>query len=320
MAATAELGFRIPYHRDGTTVRRYATRVSGLTDDNPSVWAQTYNPLVTVGADAVKAMNGLERAYSSAHASAANGLSTDSAVGFVFPRPMDLTHIAVIANPFPFYTEIDWIVVEYSTDTTDGWDGTWAVASGFAYSDNANPGGTGYLSEYLSDPASFQLECALSDVVGLRVIAGPGVWANIHLYGEPSTYGDELVIWDPVADQRLDFNDLFFSVVQGGNDTLSFRVKNVSATKDATDGVVTLTNNAGGYWMGTTVAQVATDHGELDNGVDTPADSCDILIGGVNDPLGPGDISDVIDFNFDIGATWVPGAFEAELVATATFV
>lgn len=307
MTMAADPATRIMYHRDGTYMGHLAVPASGGIDDTPRVWTTVVTLASVFGALSAQAMNGNSPLdFTGTHGAPAPSAST--AVLWIFPREMDLSHIWVASSENPI---ADRYIVEWSDDTTDGLDGTWHAATGFKYS-NAVPKG---LSPQiaLNDPTNTRaLPGEMTGVVGLRVYGwSNGDRLNIHLYGTPTNgYEDELVIWDADDDNEIDLADLFHQEVLNGTGSLQFRVKNASATKDATGIQVHLTNEGSGSRSSTYPFK---NMGSLDNGTDPSADDVDI------DDLSPGEISPVITYAWSLDDPELPaGPHEVLIYAQAT--
>jgi len=128
---------------------------------------------------------------------------------------------------------------EYSTDTTDGTDGTWtALTVTFGNIGQHDQGSDNPKPYYRSDIATL----ALSNVKGIRVRwNGAANWSSnarifvLHIYGSRPTAGvNRLAFWHPSSDQAigaaaLDFGD----IAQGVSVTKQFRVKNLSSSLTA---------------------------------------------------------------------------------------
>lgn len=221
----------------------------------------------------------------------------------IFPelRNLDSYFIAVTGN------YADPKELEYSSDTTDGLDGTWTqVTTNWVKNGTISPN---YRTNITSQP--------LTNVKGLRFGYGSsngGYNVNyqfnvqcMHLYG--SIVGgqnpDRLRFWDAALDQEVgpayfDFGDN--SV--GTNKVVQFRVKNNSSTKTASG--VNLAKESASY---TDVANGLTFSG------DNTAYSTTLSIG----DLAPGAISPVIYLkrSFDLAeVTSVPK--DGRITATAT--
>lgn len=136
---------------------------------------------------------------------------------------------------------------EYSTDTTDGTDGTWtSVAVTFAYmAQHSSSAGTSY-PYYRSDIGLV----SLNNVTGIRVRwSGTGGYDYLsrlyvlHIYGQrPSSGINSLCFWDPSADQAVDHAYLDFGdAAQGEILTRQLRVKNLSGSLTANN--ITLSVN-----------------------------------------------------------------------------
>lgn len=150
-------------------------------------------------------------------------------VGVIFPTLRDLnafTPVGTLAQPRDF---------QVSTDTTNGYDGTWTVVQSgfFPVGDTGSYLRTGIIT--LSAPATGVKACRIAQASGID---------SFHLYGS-LTAGqtlDKLQFWDPVLDQPLDLTPAFFDyaeVNRGSSDTSKqFRLKNLSPTLTATDVII----------------------------------------------------------------------------------
>lgn len=140
----------------------------------------------------------------------------------LLPTPYDLSHV-----DGSFNNQFQTMTLQYSTDTTNGSDGTWTTI------------GTG---RYSNDLGAMRSPTAVgaSGVVAVRFDSGwdwdAGELYRLHLYGTPSTPYDGVEFWHPTLDQRLDPVD-YGNVPRGNQSDLTFRVKNQSATLTA-NGVV----------------------------------------------------------------------------------
>lgn len=149
---------------------------------------------------------------------------------FAFPEARDLTGIFVVAPS----TSITGPTLYYSTDTTDGSNGTW-VSYGNITKETAI--GSAFRS-------SIQALTGLLGIKGIRlrfshgnVTAGASVGATaIHLYGDISTLAnpDRLEFWESVQDVKLGPMGLDFGDLKAGETGIkTFRLKNLSTTKTA---------------------------------------------------------------------------------------
>lgn len=128
---------------------------------------------------------------------------------------------------------------EYSTNTTDGTDGTWTTFTvTFSFFGSHDQSGDSPKPYYRSDIATV----SLSNVKGIRArwqsSHSWGVQYRVyvfHVYGSrPTTGVDRLAFWHPSSDQALgaaylDFGD----IAQGTSVTRQFRLKNLSSSLTA---------------------------------------------------------------------------------------
>jgi hypothetical protein len=136
---------------------------------------------------------------------------------FPTPRVIKGAHIA-----FPYVS-----ASQYSTDTTNGVDGTWTA--------------TGALPSRGTTAADLRLITALdlTNVKAMRFSSSNNssrLFSTWHLYGWPvSASGDRLDFWDPTLDQRLAGAALDWGDVQQNATPAdkTFRIKNASATLTA---------------------------------------------------------------------------------------
>ncbi len=158
--------------------------------------------------------------------------STDLIVAF--PEARDLTG---------YFLNVDWYNLTagqsyYSTDTTDGQDGTWTgIANPFLYY---------YGNNLLPNYRSQIQPLSLSGVKGLRFNFTPHNSGYsqykitrilaLHLYGQiqAGANTDRLAFWDQSLSQEcsgayFDYGDL----AQGATQTKTFHLKNLSATQTA---------------------------------------------------------------------------------------
>jgi len=158
---------------------------------------------------------------------------------------------------------------DYSTDTTDGTDGTWSSMT-VTFANIAQHNTTSGVSKpyYRSDIATL----AINNVKGVRVrfdgqnFGSPRLCV-LHLYGtRPTASVDRLAFWHPSSDQAigvaaLDFGD----IAQGTSVTKQFRVKNLSSSLTANTITVQVSDLLPEY-TGTGL-QVSTDNVTYQNSV-----------------------------------------------------
>ena len=150
---------------------------------------------------------------------------------FLFPQKRDLVGVFATWN-----VAVGWPnhgIIEYSTDTTTGVDGTWTTATTTAPVDGVlNP-------DYRTNITAVNA----AGIIAVRVgVSDTGTTLRqVHLYGDISagSEGDSLQLWDPAVDQRLAAGALDFGDIPRSNVTVKqFRVKNRSAAKTANNTVV----------------------------------------------------------------------------------
>lgn len=154
------------------------------------------------------------------------------------------------------------VTVHYSLDTTDGVNGTWTAigANGF----RALQSGTLAYPNFRTAIAALSLD----NVKGLRFGQSNALgstttinWRQLHVYGTRSPSVDRIAFWHPTSDQELsgayfDQADLVRGSVSGSR---QFRLKNLSATKNAT-GLVVNAAGAAGSNFGSPGLQVSADN------------------------------------------------------------
>lgn len=158
------------------------------------------------------------------------GTGTNSKVAVVFPEPRDIAGLFAAGSNSAGGQDQMSIRWEYSTNTTNGLDGTWTTCvSTYTAPQYAIPAGRSSI-----------LTVALSAVRGLRVFNLHSSYnmqvQALHVYGAVSAGagGDRLAIWHPTLDMPapgtlFDWGD----VPRNTTSTRTFRVKNLSASKTA---------------------------------------------------------------------------------------
>lgn len=165
---------------------------------------------------------------------------TSRTSGLIFPQPRDIAAVCVII--VTFFASPNIAAIDTSTNTTYGGDGTWTrLATNFAatVSASASP-------DYRNDVVPL----AANGIKAIRFVIQKATAQSfnahtLHIYGAPSPGAapDRTVIWHPTLDQPLsatpawlDFGD----TPRGTSEIRQFRVKNTSATKTATNTVVSV--------------------------------------------------------------------------------
>lgn len=167
---------------------------------------------------------------------------TGGKVAIIFPELRDVTHMYLRIQPDGQLNVGTPPTFEKSVNTTTGLDGTWTAWSGATY-DTGSPVVPRYRTQINA--------AAASGVIAVRYsylhTGGNNGTQNkcLHLYGGISSGAnpDRLALWHPTLDQALvapalDFGDK----ARGSTTTISFRVKNLSATKTAN--TITISNDA----------------------------------------------------------------------------
>jgi hypothetical protein len=205
----------VPNHR--TFYDKDGTLVGDTGSGSFVLWAQS----------AIDALN------SETGNAASGGGTFTRTTAMVFPYAMDITHmkVGIVSTTAGTQFANAWA---YSTDTTNGINGTWTT-----FTPSLNTGT--FNSVWLR--TNNYTAATLTGIVGLRFnwgkasgAAGGATLHCVHLFG---TYAsgvnpDRLELWHPTLDQRVgaayfDFGD----VAQGATTTKTFRVKNLSTTKTA---------------------------------------------------------------------------------------
>lgn len=157
--------------------------------------------------------------------------------GCVFPELRDVVGYSIYA-----YTQanLQTGVLQYSTNTTDGLDGTWTtLANPFVNQGSLTPNFRTITPVSLSGMKGFRARIAVAGG------AYTGTFATFHLYGS-ITAGqnvDRLRFWHPTLDQEIDGAYFDFGDQPVGTTiTKQFRVKNNSSTLTAN--TVTLTRDS----------------------------------------------------------------------------
>lgn len=160
-------------------------------------------------------------------------------LAIAFPEPRSVSglyvHLGFVNGGQPVNTS----AFEYSTDTTDGTNGTWSSFTATFANPTAHDQGSDVSKPYYrSDIAAL----SLTNVKGIRIRwssswngAGNHRVYVCHMYGSrPTTGVDRLAFWHPSSDQALgaaylDFGD----IAQGTSVTRQLRLKNLSGTLTA---------------------------------------------------------------------------------------
>lgn len=264
-------GTRFPYDVDGTVVLR--TRENNIWYE----WSDVHKRIILAEDTRMVSFPSL--------------IMDKTKVAFVFPEPRDITAAFIVASwstgTSANHTQVGVtypITCEYSSDTTNGSDGTWNTTS-FV---NANPLSSDYtplaasfypqlginedpptnFSAYLANPIlpyyRSRAKVPQDPIIGasgIRLWMGPGgvvpsVSGNgirfgvqlIHLYGSyTASPRNKLVFWHPTLDRPLTGADTDLDDTQIATNYLKqFRLKNLSSSRDAL-GVSIYPENSSAY-------------------------------------------------------------------------
>jgi hypothetical protein len=159
------------------------------------------------------------------------GIFNSQRVGLIFPELRD------ILGYFMYFSSGDFgsaLILDTSTDTTNGLDGTWTTrAANWVKSFTPTPG--------------YRTGINTLVVTGIKAIrfqanrVGSGAFndfapSQMHIYGAPNSGAsiDRLVFWDPTSNVVLPAAALDWgNVPRSSSADKTFRVKNVSTTKTA---------------------------------------------------------------------------------------
>jgi hypothetical protein len=202
MAYPVAPSYRIPYELDGSYC----------------FYSPTYN--FTTGATALtqneKELLNNESTSWDYYNAAGNDLQRG--VGIIFPAPVN-----IVGMFLAWHSSNPAIVSQWSSDTTNGFDGTWNNVSVPSASSVVFGGYRSVSTVNIPNAKGYRL-----GVSAFTSAESMGISA-IHLYGTSSNSG--LYLWDSTLSQRpspsyLDFGD----VVRGTTVTKQFRVKNLSGS------------------------------------------------------------------------------------------
>lgn len=182
-------------------------------------------------------------------------------IAFAFPELRDIT------GAYVYYTgNIGTTRFDYSTNTTDGSDGTWTTGP------SIGGGWSGRL--YPESRSSIFPISSINGIKGLRLyVTIDGDYQSqtlysVHIYGliSPTQSLERLEWWDPTLNQQvnkaaLDFGD----VAQGVVSTKQVRLKNLSPTKTAGTVTISADNSAGGETLLATGMTFSADNTTYSN-------------------------------------------------------
>lgn len=265
-------GYRFAYDKDGTTMVTYSQAGTGLITTRTATDMQRANQ----------------------NQSGANFTSGNSWLALIFPE---------VRTVLGYYININHDlgpgrILQSSTDTTNGQDGTWStIANPFIF-DNGDSidVSPGYRSNIQPINAP--------NIIALRMGLGYSIRA-FHLYGSIATTEspDRLRIVDLSGDDiaaQFDFGD----IRQRNNVTKQFKVINNSATKTANNITVTLDTNPDASPTLIGQYQLSTDNTAFANAINIGT-------------LAPGASSGALYVRDTISATAQLGPWAVRLIASA---
>lgn len=225
-------------------------------------------------------------------------------VGVIFPQLIDLVGYC-LTGQVDDTNQSEWNTLEYSTDTTNGLDGTWTTlrASGLGRVGGVKPG--------YRDNIQTQVVGGIKAIRFYMPGTGSGESSTVytfHLYGTITTgeVPHRLRIWHPTTDTPLTGPGLDFGDISRlSNPIKTFRVKNISGTLTANSIVISreaLTDAS------PTVVGVTT----IDNAGSGYAASQNI------GSLAPGAISGIISLKLSPGASAALGLWRQRIKAAAS--
>lgn len=272
---------RIPYDRNGTMVTK-------ITVSNGSIATLTQTQIQQLNDESTSGLN------------VSLG---DWRIALIFPEPVDIA--AWFVDP-SHNSGLSSLTADTSTDTTNGFDGTWTSQG--SYVDGATLP-TGYRNSIetrsIANVKAVRFRAAYSGA-GTN---GGAMMNSIHIYGVPAATAstDRLEFWHPTLDQPLSATPAFFDWGDRPRSTeviRQVRVKNLSSALTAstiTVGIQALTD---------TSPTVTSQHTFAYNGGAYSA-TCAIA------SLAPGEISQSIDVRQTILATAVLGLWAQRIYADA---
>lgn len=207
--------YRLAYDIDGTGLVVFAGTA-----------AQPLNSAFSANSTYLKLLNANE--YNNNSQAFTVTASVAGYYAFVFPQLMNITGYQAWKTTTTPGTYTQNQPIQYSTDTVNGYDGTW-TSVGF---NTLATLPTATKSEYRSDPISL----SLNSIKGLRFgcsqipTSGFQPYSNIHLFGQPSGTTNVLKFWHPTLDEELSpaYFDFGYAY-RGTTETRNFRIKNISS-------------------------------------------------------------------------------------------
>ncbi len=165
-----------------------------------------------------------------------------SYVGFVFPESRSVASYFAVAGPSGGSRVLGRFA--YSTDTTNGQDGTWTTSEATWTENQVASAGTLYRSgvHALATPIT-ACKGVRWEVNSLQDSLTNYFFRHLHVYGAAvaGQTPDRLLFWDPTLNQALGVGAFDFGDVgRGTTTTVTFRIKNNSSTLTANSVVVSL--------------------------------------------------------------------------------
>lgn len=235
---------RIPWDKDGTVALWYAIGVMVLQATDAQKAA--LNSEVLLGSNAYNGGSDFGHNY---HPLGGDGGFSNFCC-LVFPHPRDITDVKIWGNTATTIVPLN-PVPEYSTDTTNGIDGTWSTLTGLYLDWESEWAGGKVPSPVI--PVYRENDSAIaSNVRGLRLnfpdmpTFNGNVLNQWHVYGDYSSGAnpDRLEIWKPSTDAEIDPGTFDWGdIPRNSSAQKTFRVKNRSATLTAHGVVLSFEQN-----------------------------------------------------------------------------
>jgi len=207
-------GRRIAYDRDDCQVVRWQDNLSGITE----LSAANIQDINDEADDTLGIISG----------TIFPGVSIYLA--FLLPQAVKLLDLKLSYTRTVSGGTTTPVTVEYSDDTTNGRDGTWATAASGIVADVNQPARPDYRTDIAAIGAAathlaYRLKFAVTGGSSLLTLAV----RLVHMYGPEHGPTDRLAFWHPTLDQELTPDFDFEDIARGASVIKQFRIKNVSA-------------------------------------------------------------------------------------------
>jgi hypothetical protein len=224
---------------------------------------------------------------------------------FIFPEKRNITHYFIASKQDGWTGGDPTMRMWYSSDTTNGSDGTWTQASVVC------PNTSGLAWEQTRNHIQ---PINLTDIAGLRfytdhtlsLYGGDGGWYTlVHLYGDKVGASSRIAFWHPTRDEEVPGDYFDWGNFQYGTATKDFRIKNMSPTKRALNTTIRL-DSYNDIWNPTWSSLHTLTQGTTESYTAYVSN------------LASGQISDIITLKRDIPYSITPSYFSLRLTAEPT--